>query len=86
MVNLASEKIAKVDHKSEDILGSVSSNDLGAIFLIRLDHDLSKNVFVVSIVFPERISLSRIVFFMTPKNRDFHEFSSFLEICLEYGY
>ena len=70
-LNLVSEKIAKVDHKSEDISGSVSSIDSGAIFLTRLAQELSRNAFVVSILFPERISHWRKDFFMHPKNRDF---------------
>ena len=48
-VNWVSETIAKVDHKSEDISGSVCSIDSGAIFPPRSGQDLSRNVFVVSI-------------------------------------
>ena len=82
-VNLVSEKIAKVGHKSEDISESVNRFDLGAIFPSRLCQDLSRNASVVSILFPGGISLRSKDFFMTPKSRDFHEISSFLESCRE---
>ena len=65
---MGSEKSGEIDHKSEDISGSVNRFDAGAIFLPRLDQELSRNAFVVSILFPERISLWSIDFFMTPKN------------------
>ena len=47
-VNLVSEKSGEIDHKSEDISGSVSSIDSGVIFRPRLGQDLSRNAFVVS--------------------------------------
>ena len=37
-----------MDQKNEDISKSVNSIDSGAIFLVRLGHDLSRNVVVVS--------------------------------------
>ena len=37
-------------HKNEDISESVNSIDRGAIYLPRLGQDLSRNVFVVSIL------------------------------------
>ena len=70
-LNLVSEQIAKVDHKSEDISRSVNRIDSGAIFPPRLTQELSRNAFVVSILFPERIPLVRKDFLMHPKNRDF---------------
>ena len=39
------------------------------------------SVFVVSSLFPGRISLVRTGFFMTPKSRDFHEILTFLRNC-----
>ena len=69
--NWVSEKIAKVDEKSEDISGFVNRIDSGANFCTRLAQELSRNAFVVSILFPERISLCSKDFLMHPKNRDF---------------
>ena len=43
-------------HASEDISKSVCSIDSGAIFPPRLAQELSRNAFVVSILFPGRIS------------------------------
>jgi len=70
-LNLVSEKMGEIDHKSEDISGSVNSIDSGVIFPPRLAQELSRNAFVVSILFSERISLCRKDFFVHPKNRDF---------------
>ena len=53
-VNLVSEKIAKVDHTSEDISGSVCSIDSRAIFCPRLGQELFRNASVASILFPGR--------------------------------
>ena len=53
------KKIARSGHKSEDISESVNSFHSGAIFLPSLGHKLSRNAFVVSILFSERISLIR---------------------------
>ena len=47
--------------KNEDISESVNSIEAGAIFPPRSGYDLSRNAFVVSILFPERISLARKV-------------------------
>ena len=38
------EKSREIDHESEDISGSVSSIDFGAIFLPRSGQELSRNV------------------------------------------
>ena len=55
-------------------------NCLRTIFLDSLGQKLSRNVFVVSILsFWKKLSV-RKGFFMTPKTRDFHDFSTFLEI------
>ena len=69
----------KNGHSSE----SVNSIDSGIIFRSSLGHDISRNALVVSIPFPERISSRRKDFSMTPKNRDFHDFSTFLGSCRE---
>ena len=55
-LNLVSEKIAKVDHKSEDISGFVNRFDARAIFRTRLAPEQFRNALAVSILFPERIS------------------------------
>ena len=49
-LNLVSEKSGEIDHKSEDISGSVNRIDSGAIFQPRLAQELSRNAFVVSIL------------------------------------
>ena len=54
-------------------------NHSGAIFPPSLGQYPSRNAFVVSILFSGRNSLVRTFFFMTPKRRDFHEISSFLQ-------
>ena len=71
--------------KNEDISKSVSSIDSGPIFASSLGQDLSGDAFVMSILFPERISSGRIGFCMTPKNRNFHEISNFLEMSRIFG-
>ena len=45
----ASQKFQELGQKNEDISKSVNSFDSGPIFPGRLGHDLSRNVFVVSI-------------------------------------
>ena len=70
-------------HKNEDCSQSVSSIDSGAIFPPPLGEDLSRNAFVVSILFPERISSTDKDFFMHPKSEIFHHFSKFLQECQE---
>ena len=52
--------------KHEDCSKSVSSIDSGAIFLSRLGQDLSRNAFVVSILFPGEKLYVWIGFSMTP--------------------
>ena len=64
--------------KSEDI-----SVDSGAIFPSRLGQDLSRNVRVVSVYALYKKLYGSIDFFMTPKCRDFHEISTFLELVRE---
>ena len=49
----------------------MSSFDFGAIFPPRSGQDLSRNAFVVSILFPERISSCSIDFSCTPKVKFF---------------
>ena len=44
------------EHKNQDCSKSVNSFDSGPIFEPSLGHKLSRNAFVVSILFPERIS------------------------------
>ena len=66
-----SEKSREIDYKSEDILGSVYSIDSGAIFSSSLVQDLSRNAFVVSILFPERNSSTGQDFFMHPESEIF---------------
>ena len=73
-VNFVSEKSGEIDHKSEYISESVYSIDSGVIFGSSIGQDLSRNAFVVSILFPERNSLWRKDFFMHPKNETFHHF------------
>ena len=80
-VNLVSEKMGEIDHKSEYISGSVNIIDSGAIFLTRLAEELYRNASVVSILFPEGVFYGGIDFCMHPKIEIFHEFSTFLEIC-----
>ena len=53
--------------KNEDISESVSSIDRGAIFPGRLDHDLSRNIGVVSVYALYTNPSWRTGFFMTPK-------------------
>ena len=55
------------------------SIDSGPILIFPSGQKLSIDGFVVSNLFPERISLCSTDFFMTPKNEDFHEISTFLE-------
>ena len=50
-------KVARPGHKTEDSSESVSSFHSGAISLPSLGHETSRNAFVGSIPFPERISL-----------------------------
>ena len=69
--------------KNEDFSESLNSFDFGAIFLPRSGQDLSRNAFVVSILFPERISYWRIGFGLDPKMSKFHQFSKFLKINQE---
>jgi len=59
---------------------SVCSIDSGPIFQPRLYQELSRNAFVVSILSFQKKLSARKDFFMTPKNRDFHQISSFLEM------
>ena len=62
---------------------SVNSFGMGPIFLASLGQELSRNAFVASILsFWKKLSIGKD-FFITPKNRDFHEISSFLESCRE---
>ena len=74
-----SRKNGEIFHKREDISESVSSFHIGPIFLASLGQELSRNAFVVSILFPGRNLSMGKDFFMTPKTRDFHDFSTFLE-------
>ena len=74
------QKSVNFDHKNEHFSKSVCSFHSGAIFYSSLGQELSSDALVVSILLSERISGVEKVFFMTPKNRDFHEISSFLEI------
>jgi len=74
-----SEKSGEIDHESEDISGSVSSIGSGIISPPRLAQELSRNAFVVSILFRERISLVRKHFWMHLKIQIFHDFSKFLQ-------
>ena len=81
--NLGSEKIAKVEHKSEDISESVCSFHSGSTFCPSLGHEISRNAFVVSILFPGRFSYGSTAFFIPRKIRDFHEILTFLRNCQE---
>ena len=69
--------------KNEDISESVNSIDSGAIFPPSSGHDRSRNTVGVSVYAFERNLYCRIGFFVTPKSRDFHDFSSFLESSRE---
>ena len=71
------EKSGEIDNKSEDIIGSVCSIDFGAIFHVSLAQELFRNAFVVSIAFPERVSLGSKDFFMYPQSE---VFLSFIEV------
>ena len=64
---MGSQKSVRFGHKNEDISESASSFASGAIFLPSLGHDLSRNAFVASILFPERISYGSTFFSLTPK-------------------
>ena len=55
----ACQKSVNFGDKNEDISESVCSFDFGAIFQTSLGHKLSRNAFVVSILFPERNSYWR---------------------------
>ena len=55
-IKRACQKLVKMDHKNQDFSESVSSFDLGAIFLPRSGQDPSRNVFVVSVYAVERNS------------------------------
>ena len=50
-------RAASFEHKNQDVSKSVNSFDAGAIFYFSLGQKLSRNAFVVSIAFRERISL-----------------------------
>ena len=52
---------------------------MGAIFFGSLGHKLSRNGVVVSVYALEQNIWWRKDFLVTPKSRDFHDFSSFLE-------
>ena len=56
MFKWACQKSVNFGDKNEDISESVCSFDFGAIFRTSLGHKLSRNAFVVSILFSERIS------------------------------
>ena len=56
--------VQKNDHSSK----SVCSFDSGPIFPVSLGQDISRNVFVVSFLFPGRNPDRRKDFFLTPKN------------------
>ena len=49
-IKWACQKVGKMDHKNPDFSESVNSFDLGVIFRTSLGQDLSRNVFVVSIL------------------------------------
>jgi len=63
--------MGEIDNKSEYISGSVSSIDSGGIFCPRVVQEISRNAFVVSILFPEGISHARKDFCMHPKKSRF---------------
>ena len=71
--------------KIEDISKSVSSIDPGTIFQPRSGQELSRNVFVVSVYAFKKNSSIGIGFCMIPKNRDFHEMSSFIEFSKKWS-
>ena len=76
---MACQKSWQIVQKNKDISKSVNSIHSGAIFLPRSGQELSRNVVVVSVYAFEKDSSWRTGFGMTPKNRDFHEMSSFME-------
>ena len=57
----------------------MNSFDSGAIFQSGLSQKLSRNAFVVWILFPGRIAYWRKGSRMHPENEDFREFFSFVE-------
>ena len=59
MFEWACQKSVNFGDKNEDISESVNSFDFGTIFYSSLGQKLSRNAFVVSILFPERISYWR---------------------------
>ena len=79
-IKRACQKLGKMDHKNQDFSESLNSFDLGAFFWPSLGQDLSRNAFVVSVLFLERFSYVRTVFFLTPKMSKFHQFSKFRKI------
>ena len=69
------------DQKSDHSSTSVCSIDSGPIFHPRSVQELSRNAFVVSILFPERNSYVWKGPGYDPENRDFHEKCSLQASC-----
>ena len=80
---MASGFFVDFDQENDHSSKSVSSFGMGPIFFASSGQELSRNAFVMSILsFWKKLSIGKD-FFMTPKNRDFHEILSFLESCRE---
>ena len=67
MRHMASGFFGQIAPKNEDISKSVNSIETGPIFLPRLGQDLSRNAFVVSILFPGAKFERRKDFSVAPK-------------------
>ena len=72
-----------MDHKNEDISESVNPIDSGTIFQPIRGQHLSRNVLFMSVYAFQKNLYVWTDFLMTPKNRDFHEISNFLENAQE---
>ena len=77
MLKAGCQKSVNVDYTNEDFFTSLNSFHSGAIFHPRLGQDLSRNAFVASNAFPEKISNVVKGPGHDPRNRDVHEISTF---------
>ena len=80
-LNLGCKNLLFLVGKNGNISKSVCSIQSGPFYLWSLGHDLSRNAFVVSILFPGAELHRRKGFSMTPEIRDFHDLSTFLGSC-----
>ena len=79
MFKRASQKSVNFGCKNGNFSESVNSFDSGPIYFNSLGQKISRNAFVMSILFPERISHWRKGSRMHEKHEDFRDFSRFVE-------